>query len=138
MHVLVGGGVALPIGQILIPLDPLAQVGRIARPVLRELGTVLVSVAEVRRLHEALAVGQETARFAPLRRGRARPPRRSTWRSATRGARPRRRQPAGCWRPVPPTRAMAVLDDPAVLWTAMVVGQVRSTAVDLLRGSAWT
>lgn len=30
---------------------------------------------------------------------------------------------------------MAVLDEPDVLWTAMVVGQVRSTAVDLLRGS---
>lgn len=92
VHVLVGGGVALLIGQILIPLDPLAQVGRIARSAFRELGTVLVSVANalgagdlerarqalldaraldaaVRRLHEALAVGQETARFAPLRRG---------------------------------------------------------------------
>jgi len=33
------------------------------------------------------------------------------------------------------TRAAEVLHDPSQLWTAMVVGHVRSTAVDLLRGS---
>lgn len=203
VHALVGGGVALLIGQVLFPVDPRARVRKAARPVFRELSAVLVSVANalgsgdldratraltaaraldarVRLLQDEVDAGQETARFAPVRRGvrgelagqadaawqvdLAVRNTRMLARSAVALLRRQRSVPPGLSAAVADlayavetlgsgfeaaggaeecqrfsvsaaTGAASVLVDPSQLWTAMVVGQVRSTAVDLLRGS---
>lgn len=91
-HALIGGAVALLVGQVLFPLDPLATVARAAGPVFDGLGDALARTAralasgdrseaeaalldaramdaQVRTLHDALAVARETARLSPIRRG---------------------------------------------------------------------
>ena len=91
-HAVIGGAVALLVGQVLFPLDPLATVMRAAGPVFDGLGDALARTsralaagdrgeaeaalldaraidAPVRTLHDALAVARETARLSPIRRG---------------------------------------------------------------------
>lgn len=202
-HALVGGGVALLIGQVLFPVDAEARVTRMARPVFRDLGTVLVSVANalgsgdlaraeralvdarlldpaVRRLEEALVDARQTARVAPLRlRDRellmnqadaltqvdlAVRNTRSLARAAVALLRRDRSVPADLSAAVAElayavealaegfehperaddvrrlattaaARATLVLSDLSAMRTSMVVGHIRATAVDLLRGS---
>jgi uncharacterized membrane protein YccC len=88
---LVGGAVALLISQLMFPLDPVALIGRAARPVFSELGAALEETADalaagdpaaaeealyrargidesVRAFNDALQTGYETVRLAPPRR----------------------------------------------------------------------
>jgi uncharacterized membrane protein YgaE (UPF0421/DUF939 family)/predicted small secreted protein len=88
---LVGGAIALVVGAVFLPADPLTLVRRAAGPILSELAGTLEDVARaladrdleaaeqallraraIDRLgaafHDAVAVGRETARFAPVRR----------------------------------------------------------------------
>jgi uncharacterized membrane protein YgaE (UPF0421/DUF939 family) len=90
-HALIGGGVALVFSQLLFPADPLSTVLNASNPVFRGLADALAKAAQalregnhalatqalfdarsldpqVRTLEEALAVGQETTRLAPVRR----------------------------------------------------------------------
>jgi uncharacterized membrane protein YgaE (UPF0421/DUF939 family) len=91
LEALVGGGVALAISALAFPLNPLLLVGRSTQGIFGELGRTLEEVAvalaerdhtraeaalhsareidlRMRELEEAMAVGQETARFSPGRR----------------------------------------------------------------------
>jgi uncharacterized membrane protein YgaE (UPF0421/DUF939 family) len=91
IEALVGGAVAFGVHALVFPPDPLLHVGRAANAVFSGLGTTLEQLAEalmtadrsraeraldaarrldddVRALGDALAVGRETARSAPLRR----------------------------------------------------------------------
>jgi uncharacterized membrane protein YgaE (UPF0421/DUF939 family) len=88
---LIGGGVALIVTQLLFPLNPVQLVNAAALPVFSQLSNALKETAAaladgdrdraeqaleqvraidplVRRLYEALEVGQQVARLAPLRR----------------------------------------------------------------------
>ncbi len=203
VHALVGGVVALLIGQVLFPVDATARVARMARPVFRDLGTVLASVANalgagdltraegaliaareldpaVRRLEDALAGARETARVAPLRlrdrellttqadaltqvdlavrntrvlaraavallrRDRSVPPDLSAAVAELAYAvqalgesfeHPEQAEEVRRLATAAAARATSVLSDLSAIRTAMVVGHVRATAVDLLRGS---
>ncbi len=91
IEALLGGAVAFIVHSLVFPPNPLRQVGRAAEDVLTGLGNALESLAtalrkgdrdlaegalaaarsvdsEVRALGDALALGHETARYAPLRR----------------------------------------------------------------------
>jgi uncharacterized membrane protein YgaE (UPF0421/DUF939 family) len=91
LEALVGGGVALAISALAFPLNPVLLVGRSTQGIFGELGRTLEEVAtaladrdqaraeaalhsareidlRTRELEEAMAVGQETARFSPGRR----------------------------------------------------------------------
>lgn len=90
-HALIGGVVAVLVSQVLLPIDPLSVVRRAAGPVFQGLSAALTRTAQalaagdlreaeralldaraidaqVRHLHEALSVADETARLAPYRR----------------------------------------------------------------------
>src|SRR3954468_24210326 len=203
---LIGGGIALLVNSLVLPADPLRLVRRAAEPVLDELALTLEAIAQAierrdqeqaerallrardldeleDRLHEAVAVSRETARFAPVRRrdrghvdlyadaaaqiDLAIRNVRVLARGAVRGARLGENMPAEVATAVrdlaeavarlrealaepdradavrtPALRAAAratfVLEATGNLSVTVVVGQVRSTAVDLLRGSGLT
>jgi uncharacterized membrane protein YgaE (UPF0421/DUF939 family) len=205
-HALLGGGVALLFSQVLFPIDPLTTAIQASHPVFRGLADALEKTAnalrlgdrdlarralldaraldaQVRGLQDALAVGHETARLAPVRRGArgqlevyseatsevdlAVRNTRVLARAAVYLLRVRRGQPAPAglaeavealaeavralgrqWEDpgqgaqarrlalTAVTRASHLLDEHvADLAPIMVVGQIRSTAIDLLRGS---
>jgi len=203
VHALVGGGVGLLVGQVLFPVDAEGRVARLARPVFRDLGAVLVAVANalgagdlaraeraladaraldpaVRALHDALVGARQTARLSPLRFGvrglledqadmavqvdLAVRNTRVLARAAVALLRRHRSVAPGLSAAVAdlayavqalgegfehPERAddvrrlatgaaagaTGLLEDLSTLWTAVLVGHVRATAVDLLRGS---
>jgi uncharacterized membrane protein YgaE (UPF0421/DUF939 family) len=203
---LVGGGIALLVNSLVLPVDPLRLVRREAEPVLEELALTLESVAEAieardrelaesallraraldvleARFQEAVAVSRETARVAPVRRRSlghvdfyaeaaaqidlAIRNVRVLARGALRGARLEENLPSAVGQAVrdlaeavralrvalddpdradvvrePALRAAArathVLETTGNLSVTVVVGQIRSTAVDLLRGSGLT
>jgi len=203
VHALVGGAVGLLVGQVLFPVDAEGRVARLARPVFRDLGAVLTSVANalgsgdleraeralasaraldpaVRALHEALVGARETARVAPLRRGvrglleeqadsavqldlavrntrvlarasvallrrrRSVAPELSAAVGELAYAvqalgegfeHPERAEDVRRLATAAAVRATSLLEDLSALWTAVLVGHVRATAVDLLRGS---
>jgi uncharacterized membrane protein YgaE (UPF0421/DUF939 family) len=203
---LVGGGIALLVNSLLLPADPLQLVRRAAEPVLDELALTLESIAQAieagdqdaaerallrardldeleAHLLEAVAVGRETARFAPARRrdrshvdfyadaagqiDLAIRNVRVLARGAVRGARlgdnlpqpvatairdlaeavsslrealidPERADAVRAPALRAAARATLVLQETGNLSVTVVVGQVRSTAVDLLRGSGLT
>src|SRR5215207_2013670 len=89
---LIGGGVGLAVASLLLPPDPVSMVGQVAQTEFGKLGRTLEETAtalqhsdparaesalqaargideDVEALEEMLAVGSETARFAPARRG---------------------------------------------------------------------
>jgi uncharacterized membrane protein YccC len=126
---LLGGSIALAISALVLPAHPGRIVREAAQPVLTELAAVLEDIAAAlrarsredvqaaltrgreidelaRELDDAVVVGRETARLAPPR-------------AALRAA----------------GQATMVLERTGNLSVSVIVGQIRSTAVDLLRGS---
>ncbi len=199
---LIGGGVALIVGQVLFPRDPLRALARAARPVAEDLSLALQTCAEAlaagdeeraRRALElaravdedlaaffdAVAIARETLPVLPGRRPRERLPvyaeaaqqmdyavrntrvlaRRAIATVRRHGAAPPRLAEAvsllaeavrelgrGLEEPgsevavrrlalKAAAAATAVLDEDPGLSAVVIVGQIRSTAVDLLQGS---
>jgi len=148
VEALIGGGLALVMTQVLFPLDPIKHVNHAAEPVFNRLADALEQAAAalaagdrdrarqaleqaramdplVRSFQQALTGGYQVARLAPFRRRAlggevvAREPRRAVQRLALQAA----------------VHAMTALQEDGDLAVAMVVGQVRSTVLDLLRCS---
>jgi uncharacterized membrane protein YccC len=198
---LIGAGVALLVGQVIFPRDPVRAMARAARPVASDLAVALEAVARALRegdvdsarralqvargtedelddFFDAVSLARETVGFRPLRRTRERLPvyaeAAQQMDYAVRNVRvlARRAVVAARRGPAPPalaeavsllghavidladqledpereveTRTLAlraaalatsVLEDDPGLTLAVIVGQVRSTAIDLLRGS---
>jgi uncharacterized membrane protein YccC len=199
---LIGGGVALIVGQVLFPRDPLRALARAARPVVEDLSLALETCAQAlaagdeqraRRALElaravdddlasffdAVALARETVAVLPGRRPRERLPvyaeaaQQMDW--AVRNTRVLARRAIATVRrhgAAPPllaeavrllgeavrelgrgleqpgsevvvrrlalkaaSTATAILDDDPGLSAVVIVGQIRSTAIDLLRGS---
>ena len=202
LDALIGGAVALLVGQVLFPRDPVRAMGKAARPVVSDLSVALKALAEAlrdgdeQRARRALEIARNTdddlavvlrrgrpgardvhpapparahARArAALRRGgpadglrgaqhaRAGPPRpqrdpsprpgaarAGRRRGAARRRRARARQPARAPERDTAARRLALeaavkatrlLQDDPGLSISVIIGQVRSTAIDLLRG----
>jgi uncharacterized membrane protein YccC len=144
LDALIGGAIALLVGQVLFPRDPVRAMAKAARPVVSDLSVALKALAE------ALRDGDEQRARRALSAIRRHGPAPDELADAVallgdavhelgnQLERPEQDTAARRLALEAAVKATRLLQDDPGLSISVIIGQVRSTAIDLLRGSGMT